>query len=303
VDGPFLAVDWGTTQVRAWRVEADGSVGAGRDFPLGVSRLGPGEAAARFADEIRPALGAQALPAILCGMIGSNLGWTAVPYLDCPVDVAALGQALAPAPGDPLALIVPGLRGPGLTGAPDVMRGEETQVLGWLARDPARRTGEHLLCLPGTHTKWVLVVDGRIVRFVTAMTGELYAVLIHHSVLRGEGAVDDETAFERGVAAAGDGGGLAARLFSARSRVVGSGAAASETASYLSGLLIGAEVAAVPLMLGAAWLERLALVGEPALCDRYARALQYRGFDAVTAYDGNAAALAGLKALQKQRTS
>jgi 2-dehydro-3-deoxygalactonokinase len=302
VSKPFLACDWGTTQVRAWVVE-NGAVRAARTFPLGVSRLRPGEAAARFRDEVRPALGAETLPAILCGMIGSNLGWTPVPYLDCPVDLAGLGQAMLSAPDDPLAWIAPGLRGPGPTDAPDVMRGEETQVLGWLAGDPARGRGEHLLCLPGTHAKWVLVQDGRIVRFVTAMTGELFDVLSHHSVLRTEGAADDDAAFRRGVEAAGDGGALAARLFSARARVVGGGAPASETASFLSGLLIGAEIAGVPALLGLSRLDGLALIGDPTLCERYRLALSYRGFDAVRAYDGADAALAGLTALNAWRTA
>jgi 2-dehydro-3-deoxygalactonokinase len=297
---PFLACDWGTTQVRAWRVEADGSLGASQTFPLGVSRLQPGEAAARFAGEVRPALGAQTLPAILCGMIGSNLGWTPVPYLDCPADLDALGQALQPAPGDDRAWIVPGLRGPGPTPAPDVLRGEETQMLGWLASHPERRTGQHVLCLPGTHAKWALIEDGRIVRFVTAMTGELFDVLGRHSVLRAEGAADDAAAFLEGVAAAGDGGGLAARLFSARSRVVGGGASAAETISYLSGLLIGAEVAGVPGLLKTSICAPVVLIGDPRLCFWYAKAFEFFNQTAI-ACDGADTALAGLTALNLRK--
>ena len=302
MSGAFLACDWGTTQVRAWRIEADGAIAAARTFPLGVSRLQPGEAAARFRGEVRPALGADALPAILCGMIGSNLGWTPVPYLDCPAGGAALGAALHPAPGDNAAWIVPGLRGPGPTAAPDVMRGEETQVLGWLARDPKRLNGQHVLCLPGTHAKWVLVEDGRIVRFVTAMTGELFDLLSRHSVLRAEGPADDAAAFANGIAAAGDGGGLAARLFSARSRVVGAGAPAAETASYLSGLLIGAEIASAPALLNIQQEAPVNLIGEPALCQWYTKAFEFLGLTAI-AYDGGEAARDGLKALHSRRTA
>ena len=295
--GAFLAVDWGTTQVRAWVVEADGAVRATQTFPLGVARLRPGEAAARFREEVRPALGAETLPAVLCGMIGSNLGWTQVPYLDCPVDVAAFRAALRRAPdSDPPAWIAPGLRGPGLTAAPDVMRGEETQVFGWLAQDPARGRGARLLCLPGTHAKWVVVEDGRIVRFVTAMTGELFDLMTHHGVLRTEAPADDAQAFAKGVEAAGDGGGLAARLFSARSRVVGAGAPAAETASYLSGLLIGAEIAGVPAQLDIQISRPIVLIGEAALCAWYAKALAHRDM-AAEVHDGGQAALAGLIAL------
>ena len=301
MSGIFLACDWGTTQVRAWVVEADGAVRAARTFPFGVARLGPGEAVSRFQDEVRPALAAQALPAVLCGMIGSNLGWIPVPYLDCPVDVAAFSAALHPAPGaKPPAWIAPGLRGPGSTTAPDVMRGEETQVFGWLAQDPARSRGVHRLCLPGTHAKWVLVEDGRIKRFVTAMTGELFDLMSHHGVLRATAPVDDPGSFLQGVEAAGDGGGLAARLFSARSRVVGAGAPQAQTASYLSGLLIGAEIAGVAPLLGAQTPEPVALIGDPVLCNWYLQAFAHRGLAAM-AYDGGDAALSGLIALNAQR--
>jgi 2-dehydro-3-deoxygalactonokinase len=301
VSGAFLACDWGTTQVRAWVVDADGAASATKTFPLGVSRLGPGEAAARFQDTIRPALGAEALPAVLCGMIGSNLGWMPVPYLDCPADMTTFAAALHRVSDiDPPAWIAPGLRGPGPTAAPDVMRGEETQVFGWLAQDPARARGTYLLCLPGTHAKWVLIEDGRVIRFVTVMTGELFDLLTHHGVLRTETTVDDAPAFLKGVEAAGDGGGLGARLFSARSRVVGGDAPAAETASYLSGLLIGAEIAGMRPLLGVQPAGPVALIGEPVLCDWYLKAFAYRGLAAM-AYDGGAAALSGLTALNAQR--
>jgi len=289
----LLACDWGTTNLRAWTLDAGGGVVAQRDFPLGVARLGPGEAARRFAAEVRPALAAQDLPAILCGMVGSNLGWTAVPYADCPAGLASLAGRLTPvAPG---VRIVPGLRCEGIAGAPDVMRGEETQILGWLAQHPDRQTGRCVVCHPGTHAKWVLIEDGRIVRFVTAMTGELFAVLSQHSVLKADAPADDDAAFDQGLAAAGDGDGLAARLFTARARVVGGSAPAETTPSYLSGLLIGAEVASVPQLLGGP-PGQVALLGDAALCDRYRRALVRRGAQ-VEVFDGEAAAVAGLCAL------
>ena len=293
----FLALDWGTTNLRAWVVTDAGSVAAKREFALGVSRLGPGEAAKRFAEEVRPALNAETLPAILCGMIGSNLGWIEVPYLDCPAGLDDLAAHLAPVPGaSPPATIVPGLRGqrPG-GGGPDVMRGEETQVLGWVAADPARAKGVQLICHPGTHATWVVVEDGRIRRFVTAMTGELFDVLSKHSVLRSD-APDDPAAFDQGLDAAGDGGALAARLFTARARVVGGDMAPAAARSYLSGLLIGAEVAGVPALVEAPAGAPVVLVGDAGLCDLYRRALERRGV-AVSVHDGEAAGLAGLKVL------
>jgi 2-dehydro-3-deoxygalactonokinase len=289
----LLACDWGTTNLRAWTLDEAGAVVADRDFPLGVSRLAPGEAASRFEREVRPGLDAAGLPAILCGMVGSNLGWATVPYADCPAGLGDLAASLA-AVADGVR-IVPGLRCEGLAGAPDVMRGEETQVLGWLAQNPDRRTGRHLVCHPGTHAKWVLVEDGRIGRFVTAMTGELFAVLGQHSLLKSDAPADDDAAFDEGLAAAGSGDALAARLFTARARVVGGRAEPESTPSYLSGLLIGAEVASVPGLLGET-PKQVALLGDAALCGRYRRALERIGA-AVETFDGEAAAIAGLFAL------
>ncbi|HEY5070439.1 MAG TPA: 2-dehydro-3-deoxygalactonokinase [Caulobacteraceae bacterium] len=289
----FLAGDWGTTNLRAWIVADDGRAGPRRDFPLGVARLAPGEAAARFESEIRPAMGAQGLEALLCGMIGSTLGWIDAPYIACPTSLAGLADGLTRAAAG--VRIVPGLSCEGLAG-PDVLRGEETQILGWLTAYAARASGRRLLCLPGTHSKWVLVQDGRIVRFVTAMTGELYAVLREHSILRTPAEVEDGEAFEAGVDAAGDGGALSARLFSARSRVLAGALPSSSTASYLSGLLIGAEIAALHPLLGGEAGESVELIGERALCAWFSRALARRAL-ASEVRDGEAAALAGLIAI------
>jgi len=293
----FLAVDWGTTNTRAWIVGEDGRASGQREFALGVGRLAEGEAAKRFADTIRTQMDAEDLPAILCGMIGSNLGLAHAPYLDCPVDLARLRRGLCRVQmAGPSVWIVPGLRCTRRDGGPDVMRGEETQVLGWAAADPARLRGEHLICQPGTHAKWVRLVDGRIERFVTSMTGELFDLLRKHSVLRVRDAEDDERAFDQGLAAAGDGGALASRLFTARARVVGGDMRPALAESYLSGLLIGAEIASTPALLGVAPQTPVAIVGGLQLSARYLRALRAAGYDA-SVYDGEAAVLSGLTAL------
>jgi len=295
----LLACDWGTTNLRAWTLDREGGVVARRDFALGVSQLAPGEAAARFATEVRPALDAKGLPTVMCGMIGSNLGWCAAPYLQAPVGLDDLARALVAAPGaGGRVRIAPGVRVDGSAG-PDVMRGEETQLFGWLALDPERARGRHLVCHPGTHAKWMLVEDGRLIRFVTAMTGELFAVLRKHSVLRSDAPADDAGAFAEGLAAAGDGDALAARLFSARARVVSRGEPAESTPSYLSGLLIGAEVASTPQLLGLPADTPVAVLGASTLCDLYRRALARRGVRCET-FDGEAAAVAGLFALHRQ---
>jgi 2-dehydro-3-deoxygalactonokinase len=295
----LLACDWGTTNLRAWTLDADGRIVQERDFDLGVSKLGAGEAARRFHDEVRPAFGAEGLPAILCGMIGSNLGWTVAPYVDCPAGLGDLAQGLVEVEsGQAGARIIPGMRSEGAVGATDVMRGEETQLFGWLAQHPERARGRHVVCHPGTHAKWMIIEDGRLVRFATAMTGELFAVLGKHSVLKSDAPATDEDAFAEGLRAAGDGNALAARLFSARTRVVGQGKPAESTPSYLSGLLLGAEAASMPRLLDLDDREPIAVLGDAKLCQLYRKALESRGLE-TEFFDGEAAAIAGLFTLHE----
>ena len=291
----LLACDWGSTNLRAWVLDAQGLVLARQDFGFGAGRMVPGEAQQRFVDEVRPALNAQTLPALLCGAIGSNIGWQAAPYVDCPArleDVAA--NLIQPMPN---VWITPGLRCEVFGNACDVLRGEETQVMGWIASDPANAMGRHLICQPGTHAKWLVVEHGRVTRFLSAFTGELFAVLSEHSILRNDGPGDDLTSFDEGCAAAAEGDGLLNRLYTARSRVAGGGADGATTGAYLSGLLIGAEVAATPRLLDLEG-ETVILLGDAPLCGRYARALARRGVQ--TRYvDGEPGVRAGLLAIAK----
>ncbi len=291
----LLACDWGTTNLRAWTMTDEGAVVTAQDFPFGVARLAAGEAPVRF-EAVRREMAAQGLPAMLCGMVGSNLGWTLAPYVDCPAGFAEIAKGLATAATD--VRIAPGVRAPGFNGQGDVMRGEETQLFGWLIQEPSRATGRRLICHPGTHAKWMAVEDSRLTAFVTAMTGELFGLLRSHGVLKTDAEADDMAAFDEGVAAAGDGDALSARLFTARARVVGQGKPATSTASYLSGLLIGAEVAATPRLLGAQGWDRVDLLGDVQLCGFYSRALAARGI-ASDIHDGEAAVRAGLLALWK----
>ena len=294
---PFLAVDWGTTNLRAWVVGHDGQASACSEFPLGVGKLEAGEAARKFADTVRPRMGAGDLPAILCGMVGSNLGWTQVPYLESPVDLRGLHECMFEVPGSgPPVWIVPGVRCERPDGGPDVMRGEETQVLGWMSLDRGRSKGEHLICQPGTHTKWVRLHDGRLHSFVTSMTGELFDLLTRHSILKTDIFDQDLAAFDAGVAAAGDGNALASRLFTARARVVGGSMSQNSVASYLSGLLIGAEVASTPTLLGIDPHTPITVIGDPSLTRHYLRAMQGRELTAY-AHDGERAGLAGLSTI------
>jgi 2-dehydro-3-deoxygalactonokinase len=291
----LLACDWGSTNLRAWILDTDGAALDRRDFALGVNSLAPGEAGRRFLNEVRPSLGAEALPALLCGAVGSNIGWRMAPYADCPArieDVA--GGLIHPADG---VWIAPGLRCDGLDGACDVLRGEETQVFGWMAANPVEARGRRLVCQPGTHAKWLVVEDGLVVRFLSAFTGELFAVLSAHSILHNDGAGEDMAVFDAGCVAAAEGDALLNRIYTARSRVAGRGADNATTGAYLSGLLIGAEVAATPRLLDLEG-EPVMLLGDKGLCDRYARALGSRGVETDYA-DGEAAVRAGLFEIAK----
>src|SRR5262245_12997338 len=175
-------------------------------------------------------------------MIGSRQGWIEAPYVDCPADLALFARALTVTPGGELR-IVPGARCVDAAAVPDVMRGEETQLVGAIRPDDA----QVLVVLPGTHSKWAIVERGRLVQFATFMTGELYAVLLAHSIL-GRMATDRSgeatTAFDRGVMRGSAGAGLAHSIFGARTLALGGELAADEVGDWLSGVLIGDEVRA-----------------------------------------------------------
>jgi 2-dehydro-3-deoxygalactonokinase len=294
----FLAADWGTSNLRAWRLGADGQVKDMRRLPWGVAGLEPGEAARRLKDELRPALGAQDLPAVLCGMVGSAMGIAEARYADCPAGAEDVAKRLLQV--DEHTFIVPGLRCIRPDGYPDVIRGEETKVLGWLRLDRRRMQGRHVLCLPGTHGKWVLVEDGRIHHFMTCMSGELFALLSEKSVLKPGAAPSDPASFDEGLKFGAAQGPLASRLFTVRARMVGPDPAdkldGGKAASFLSGLLIGDEVARLPQLLGLHEGSTIGLMGEPALCDLYGPALAARGLTVELA-DGEQAVVAGLAAL------
>jgi 2-dehydro-3-deoxygalactonokinase len=298
----FLAADWGTSNLRAWRLGADGTVKDVRRLPWGVAELKPGEAARRLQQELRPMLGAEGLPAILCGMIGSAMGIAEAPYADCPAGAGDIAARLLQV--DDKTFIVPGLRCLRPDGYPDVIRGEETKVLGWLRLDPRRMTGDHVLCLPGTHGKWVLVSDGRIRHFMTCMSGELYALLSDKSVLRPGAPPSDPAAFEEGLAYGAAEAPLASRLFTVRARMVGPDPRqrleGGKAASFLSGLLIGDEVSRLPQLLGLAKGSSIGLMGERGLCDLYAPALSLRGLNAQEV-DAEEAVIAGLTSLYGAR--
>lgn len=278
----LVGLDWGTTSLRAFLIGADGAVLQTRHAADGVQALAGGGAAAFDAALSRIVDGWPVLPRVACGMVGSAQGWHEVPYAATPADAAALvagATTVATAGGVPL-LVAPGVLHRPAGAAPDVMRGEETQVMGALLRHPHAQT---LFVLPGTHSKWVVVEQGRIVSLRTAMTGELFALLRTHSILGRLMAADASDAdaaagFDRGVQAAGApdaAGDLLHALFSTRTLALVGELAPAQGAGYLSGLLVGSELQAMRAHAPAD--VPLLLVGDDALCRRYARALQLAG--------------------------
>ena len=279
--GGLIALDWGTSSLRAFRFDGAGTLGETRSRPWGIRHLPEGGFDAALAGITA---GWPTLPRLACGMVGSRNGWREMAYLGLPASAAQLGKALGTVrAADGLDVhLLPGLRDPR---GPDVMRGEETQVFGALALRPALAAASTFI-LPGTHSKWAVVRDGAVTGFRTMMTGELFAVLRQHSILGATGvdAVDDADAFARGVIAARDSGaaGALSRLFSTRALMLDGALAPASVPDYLSGLLIGEEFRAA-LADGLARRDApLQPIGEAALCERYRRAASLFGIDLPT---------------------
>lgn len=288
-DRPVLiSVDWGTTSFRAYLVAASGAIIARVETGEGILAVQSGAFAAVLGRAVETWRAAHCdLPILLSGMIGSRQGWVEAPYVRCPAGVAEIAQNLVPVPAaGPLdrVWLVPGLDTRDADGRPDVMRGEEVQVLGALAMAPATDASDDaILVLPGTHAKWVTTGGGRITGFATYMTGEVFAALKGHTILGRlmEGEGEHIGGFARGVAAAragGPPGKLLNLIFSARTLGLFGALEGPEVADYLSGLLIGAEIAA------AAGTHRHAtIIASAALATRYARAAALLGITATVA--------------------
>lgn len=242
----FVAVDWGTSSFRLWLVDRTGDVLAERRSDEGMmaaAKTGfPGVLQSHLAAVRAP----EHVPVLVCGMAGAKTGWVEAGYVDTPAPLSAILKQAARVPGEARDIrILPGIAQRD-TKAPDVMRGEETQLLGALGLDAA---GEALVCMPGTHSKWVRVKNGTVEHFSTFMTGELFSVVSRETILAlavaGADGAEDVASFKAAVKAGYEAPAFAANLlFGARSRQLlfgGTPAAARET---LSGTLIGVELAA-----------------------------------------------------------
>lgn len=271
----LIGVDWGTTSLRAYGMDGDGHVHRRHSSDAGILAIADGAFGSHLEGMLEGWVDASAPPPIvLSGMITSRQGWVETPYRDCPAPIGTLAQALhgARSPSGWPLWFVTGLACRRADGTPDVMRGEETQVLGLEADDG-------LLIMPGTHSKWVRLGAGAVEQFTTFMTGEVFATLCEHSILGRlmTGADGDDAAFERGVGVGlADGGALLSRLFGVRTHGLFGDIPGKGLADYLSGLLIGSEFkegleAAPPDT------RTITLLGRGDLVDRYARAATLAG--------------------------
>lgn len=287
----YIAVDWGSTHLRAW-LYRDGECVDQQQQPLGVSRLTDISAREVFEQHIAPWRQQAQIPVVMAGMIGSDAGWMPVPYLPCPVALHQLSAGLTDAAEQ--VWIVPGLMQQA-NGRHSVMRGEETQLLGAMALAPAT-----CYVMPGTHSKWVRTANDTVQQFATAMTGELHYLLMSQSLI-GKGLPaqqQDARAFQAGLQSGLDSPSLVTQLFEARAGRLLGHLPAEHVSEWLSGLLIGAEVAA---MLAEHPATEITLVGSESLCCRYRQALDMKGV-ATHEVAGDTAFLHGIRRIIDARS-
>jgi 2-dehydro-3-deoxygalactonokinase len=297
----WVAVDWGTSNLRAWAMGGDGSVVASASSDNGMGRLEREQFPAALQDVASQLGVAKGTEVLICGMAGARQGWLEAPYLEAPTDLRGLhaGAVRPPMPDESLnASILPGVCQ--RQGDENVMRGEETQLLGLASLMPGYKG---LVCLPGTHSKWALLRGTTVERFTTAMTGEVFELLRTQSVLRhsvgsaGGGAEQDE-GFAAGASAGLDRpGDLLGQLFRVRAASLLSDRGADWSVGYLSGLLIGTEIAANRNQIGT---DAVPLIGSTSLCRLYKQVLEMAGARAQLV-DATEAVLAGLKAARSAK--
>lgn len=299
-EADWVAVDWGTSNLRAWGIAPGGEISFSRTSDQGMGKLTPDA----YAGVLTSLVGSDFAPSgppvdvLICGMAGARQGWLEAPYLDAPAELGGLSRgAVMPAMRDSRLVprILPGVC-QRLSGSEDVMRGEETQLLGLAALIPGF---SGLVVMPGTHSKWAILGGRRIERFSTSMTGELFEVLRTHSVLRHSvNGVDEgrDEGFDAGLSAGLEAPQrLTANLFKIRAGSLLSGNSPGWSAGYLSGLLIGAEIGGQRDWIGQA---EIPLVGGTALCALYARGFALAGAR-TRIVDATDAVLAGLKAARQ----
>jgi 2-dehydro-3-deoxygalactonokinase len=243
----LIAIDWGTTSFRAYQISEQGDILDKRESNNGIISVKDGQFAEMLAAQVGDWMDAAPYArVVMCGMIGARHGWKEVSYVtgQAGLNEIASGMELLVLCDGRNAWIVPGYSGVNADGQVDVMRGEETQILGTLSR----KMGARMFCLPGTHSKWVSVIDGKISRTTTFMTGEVFDVMCHHSILgklmtdQGREHEVAERWFDDGIEKAKMGISLLSGFFGVRARALLAEIPEAYTKDYLSGLLIGTEI-------------------------------------------------------------
>lgn len=287
----FVAVDWGTSSFRGWLMSADGTVVNESRGPEGMLHCAGTGFAAVLREHLARLGAPQDSPVLICGMAGARQGWVEAPYLRTPRRLDALheGAIRVETLGD--VRILPGIAQV-RADQPDVMRGEETQLLG--VTEP-EFTG--LVCIPGTHSKWIRIEAGHVVEFSTCMTGELFAVLSQHSILahavdKADAFAEDGSAFQDGLATAKAApAALTSAFFRLRAAQLLGFEQRTDGAARLSGLLIGSEIADAASRFGTH--HQLRLIAAGSLSRLYQTALAAFGFN-FTVVDAEQASRQGL---------
>lgn len=283
----WIAVDWGTTHLRVWLMSAAGKVLERRDSDKGMSGLARDAFEPTLHALLQDKLADTPLPVLVCGMAGSRQGWAEAPYVAVPCAPPGVADATHLSVPAMEVFILPGVK---QASPADVMRGEETQIAGFLSGEPDY---DGVLCLPGTHNKWVHISAGEIVSFRTFMTGELFDLISTRSVLRHSVNTDgwDQSAFDAALAdTMSRPADLAAKLFSLRAEGLLENLSAEAARARLSALLIGAELAAAkPYWLG----QQVVILGEDTVARAYETALAAQGA-AARVVEAENATLAGL---------
>lgn len=282
----YIAIDWGSTNLRAWLYQGDKCLES-KQSEAGVTRLN-GKSPEAVLAEVTQNWRDSATPVVMAGMVGSNVGWKIAPYLPVPASFAAIGEQLTPV-GDNVWII------PGLCVSRDdnhnVMRGEETQLLGARTLSPSS-----VYVMPGTHCKWVQADAEQIHDFRTVMTGELHHLLLQHSLV-GAGLPEQQTssdAFAAGLARGIDSPAVLPQLFEVRASHVLGNLPREQVNEFLSGLLIGAEVASMRDFI--AHEQTITIVAGASLTSRYQQAFHAMGRD-VSAVPGDTAFQAGIRSI------
>lgn len=309
IEANFIAIDWGASQLKAFLFHPSPIMPT-----VFAQAFGPGVAGARgqFRQTLLQAVGRwleqnPGIKVYMAGHITSSLGWYQTRYLNTPCQPYALLPALVQAPCPDMVLwLSTGLRCALPEGGYDVMRGEEVQLLGLLQLAPDLRHGRKLVCLPGTHTKWVWLEDGEIRHFRTSMTGELFALLTQQSVLLQQVDTEQEfctESFIRGCQqiSGSKGSHWLHQLFTVRTEQLFAGLTPQQASAYLSGMLVGADVQGWQATEPCASLDcDILLAGNPRLNHCYREALQQAGFR-VSSFDITAATLAGFAFLAREQ--